>query len=43
MLGNIATLWPGETLTYDPVAGQIVNHAAANQKLVFKYRDGWRL
>jgi hypothetical protein len=43
MLGNIATQYPGETLTYDPVAGQITNHAEAHQKLVFKYRDGWRI
>ena len=32
MLGNIATQFPGETLSYDPVAGQITNHAEANQK-----------
>jgi len=43
MLGNIATLYPGETLAYDPVAGQISSHAEANTTLAFKYRDGWRL
>jgi hypothetical protein len=43
MLGNIATLFPGETLSYDPVAGQITSHAEANQKLAYPYRDGWQL
>jgi hypothetical protein len=43
MLGNIATQYPGETLSYDPVAGQITSHTEANQKLVFKYRAGWRI
>ena len=43
MLGNIATQFPGETLTYDPAAGQIVDQAEASQKLAFKYRDGWRM
>ena len=43
MLGNIATQYPGETLTYDPVAGQVTSHAEANQRLGFKYRDGWRI
>lgn len=43
MLGNIATQFPGETLAYDPAAGQITSHAEANQRLVFKYRDGWQI
>jgi len=43
MLGNIATLFPGETLCYDPVAGKITSHADANQKLSYSYRDGWQL
>lgn len=43
MTGNIATLFPGETLTYEPAAGQFVNHAEANQRLVYKYRDGWKM
>jgi len=43
MLGNIATLYPGQTLCYDPAAGQITNLAEANQKVVWKYRDGWRM
>ncbi len=43
MLGNIATQYPGETLAYDPIAGRITNNAEANGKLLFTYRDGWRL
>lgn len=43
MLGNIATQYPGESIAYDPVAGQITSHPEANQKLTFRYRDGWRL
>jgi len=43
MLGNIATQFPAETLSYDPVVGKIADHTEANQKLVFKYRDGWRM
>jgi hypothetical protein len=43
MLGNIATEYPGETLSYDPMAGQITSHAEANQRLAFPYRDGWRI
>ena len=43
MLGNIATQFPGETLSYDPAAGQITNQAEANQKVVWRYRDGWKM
>lgn len=43
MLGNIATQYPGTTLAYDPVAGQITDPAEANQRLAFPYRDGWQL
>jgi hypothetical protein len=43
MLGNIATQFPGETLSYDPAAGQILKHAEAERKLSFPYRDGWRI
>jgi hypothetical protein len=43
MLGNIATLYPGETLSYDPVAGKITSHAEANQKIAYPYRGGWPL
>jgi hypothetical protein len=43
MLGNIATQFPGEMLAYDPVAGQIANHAEASQRLAFPYRHGWQI
>lgn len=44
MLGNIATLYPGETVTYDPVAGRITSHEEADSRLAaYAYRDGWRL
>jgi len=43
MLGNIATQFPGETLSYDPAAGQVAGHAEAQKKLGFKYREGWQI
>ncbi len=43
MLGNIATQFPGENLSYDPLTGQITNHAEASQRLGCQYRDGWRI
>jgi hypothetical protein len=43
MLGNIATLFPEETLAYDPAAGRIMNKAEANEHLGFDYRKGWSL
>jgi len=43
MLGNIATLFPEETLSYDPAEGRITNKPEANQHLGFEYREGWRI
>jgi hypothetical protein len=43
MLGNIATQFPEETITYNPVEGRIPNHTDASQQLGFAYRDGWRI
>jgi predicted nucleic acid-binding Zn ribbon protein len=43
MLGNIATQFPQEALDYDPATGRIANHAEANEKLGYPYRDGWRI
>ena len=43
MIGNIATQFPKETLAYNPSAGRFTKHDEANQKLGFKYRDGWRI
>jgi hypothetical protein len=42
-LGEVATRYGGDTLEYDPVAGRIANHAAANGALEYPYRDGWTL
>jgi hypothetical protein len=41
MLGNIATLFPEETLSYDPSQGCITNKAEANQHLGIECRQGW--
>lgn len=43
MLGNMATLFPEQSLSYDPGSGQITNHAEANRHLLFKYREGWKI
>jgi hypothetical protein len=43
MLGNIATLFPEETLAYDPAEGRITNQPEANDRLAFDYRRGWTL
>jgi len=43
MIGNIATLFPGETLAYDPAAGRFAGHPGAEAKLAFPYREGWRI
>jgi hypothetical protein len=42
MLGNIATQFE-EELEYDPIAGKIVNHPQAHEKLGYAYRNGWSL
>ncbi len=43
MLGNIATLLPEETLSYDPAEGRITNKDEANRHLGFEYREGWSI
>jgi predicted nucleic acid-binding Zn ribbon protein len=43
MLGNLATRYPGETLSYDPASGQITDHSRANAERGYAYRDGWRI
>lgn len=43
MLGNVATLFPQTELEYDPIAGEIVNHAQANAALRREYRKGWAI
>jgi predicted dehydrogenase len=41
-LGNIAYR-SGEKIVWDPVAGKITNHPAADQLVGVKYREPWRL
>jgi hypothetical protein len=43
LLGNLASLFPKQTLDYDPIAGRIVNNAAADQAARPAYREGWTL
>ena len=43
MLGNLATLFRGQPLKYDPVACKIVNNADADRALRRTYRPGWEL
>ncbi len=43
MLGNIATRFPEQTLVYDPASGRITNHAGADEKRCYAYREGWRI
>ena len=43
MLGNIATQYPEETLSYDPAEGRVTNKTEANRLLGFEYRDGWKI
>jgi hypothetical protein len=41
-LGNIAYR-SGEKIVWDPVAGRITNHPAADQLVGVKYREPWKL
>jgi hypothetical protein len=43
LLANIATLFPDQTLEFDPVTCRIVNNAQADQRIRPPYRDGWKL
>ncbi len=43
MLGEIATLYPEETLAYDPALGRITNKLEANQHVDFESRPGWEI
>jgi len=43
LLGNLASLFPKQTLEYDPLAGRIVNNEAADQAARPAYREGWQL
>jgi hypothetical protein len=39
----MATLFPDQTLEYDPVGRQVVNLDAANAAVAPEYRQGWSL
>ena len=43
MLGNVATLFPEQTVEYDPMACRIVNHDEADRLLRPPRREGWEL
>lgn len=43
LLANVATLFPDQTLEYDPVARKVVNLDAANEAVAPEYRKGWSL
>ncbi len=43
MLGDVATRFPGEKLSYDPRQAKIINHPQANAALGYQYRQGWTL
>ena len=43
LLANIATLFPDQTLEFDPVTCRIINHDQADQKIRPTYREGWKL
>jgi hypothetical protein len=43
LLGNVATLFPGKTLEFDPVAGKVTNLDEANEVIHPEYRKGWSL
>jgi hypothetical protein len=42
-VGSLSTRFPDETIEYDPVAGEITNHAKAAEFLRYDYRDGWNI
>lgn len=42
-LAHVATLFPGETLEFDPVSCRIVNNSEADAALRPPYREGWVL
>ena len=43
LLANVATLFPDQTLEYDPVVRKVVNLNAANEAVALEYRKGWTL
>ncbi len=43
LLGNLASLFPDQTLQYDPIAGKVINNDQADQAARPAYRKGWTL
>lgn len=43
LLANMATLFPDQTLEFDPVTCKILNVDEANQAVAPEYRKGWSL
>ena len=43
LIGNIATLFPGQRLEWDGQTGKFTNHPEANQYLKPAFRPGWSL
>ncbi|MDD4267646.1 MAG: Gfo/Idh/MocA family oxidoreductase [Pirellulaceae bacterium] len=43
LLGNLASLFPGQTLEYDCIAGRVVNNEEADRAARPAYREGWTL
>ncbi len=43
LLANVATLFPDQTLEYDPVDRKVINLDAANEAVAPEYREGWTL
>jgi len=43
LLANIASLFPDQTLEFDPVTCRIINNEQADQKIRPSYREGWKL
>jgi hypothetical protein len=43
LLANVASLFPGQSLEFEPVACRITNHPDADQALRPPYREGWTL
>jgi len=43
LLANVATVFPDQTLEFDPITCRIVNNEQADQKIRLPYREGWKL
>ena len=43
LLANVASLFPNDTLEFDPVTCRIINHEKADLEIRPPYREGWTL